>query len=135
MIEQGLVGLIQGNAGVRAIAAFGGFVSALPKDYPLPSWTHKTVSQPPSTTLTSFTGLRMRRWQIDCYGTAASQGADTINLAKAIDTVLNGFRGTLGDLDATYVDSCFQSDLIDFFDDAGRTYRRMLEYEIWFVQN
>lgn len=132
MIEQGLVGLIEGNAAVRAIAPTGGFLAELPKDYPLPSWTHKTVSQPTSATLTSFKGTKMRRWQIDCYGAAA---ADAINLAQAIDGVLDGFRGTLGDPDATYVDSCLQSDLIDFFDDASRSYRRMLEYEIWFVQN
>ena len=132
MIEQGLVGLIQADAAVRKIAPAGGFLSELPKDYPLPSWTQKTVSQPTSASLTSFRGLKMRRFQIDCYGNAA---ADAINLAQAIDNVLDGFRGTLGDPDDTYVDSCLQSDLIDFFDDASRSYRRMLEYEIWFVQN
>ncbi len=133
MIEQGLVGLVQADAGVRAIAPTGGFISTLPKDFQQPSWTHKTVSQPPSSLLQGPSGFKMRRVQIDCYGTAASQGADTILLAAAIDDVLDGFRGTLSDPDSTYVDSCLQSDLMDFFDEASRTYRRMLEYEIWFA--
>jgi hypothetical protein len=133
MIDEGLVALVQANAGVLAIAPSGGFLSELqPKDHALPSWTQKTISNPQHNTLTSFTGLTMRRWQVDCY---ANAGADAIGLARAIDTVLNGFRGVLADPDATYVDHCFRSDLIDFFDPAGRTYRRMLEYEIWFVQN
>lgn len=134
MIEQGLVGLVQADAAVRAIAPTGGFLSTLPKDFAQASWTHKVVSQPTSAGLTTVKGLTMRRVQIDCYGTAASQGADTIHLAVAINNVLEGFRGTLGDPDATYVDSIFLSDVMDFFDDAGRTYRRMLEYEIWFNQ-
>ena len=132
MVDEGLIILVQGNAGVLAIAPTGGYLAEQPKDDALPSWGQKTISNPSYSTLASFTGLTMRRWQVDCY---ANDGADAIGLARAIDAVLNGFRGVLADPDATYVDHCFRSDLIDFFDEAGRTYRRMLEYEVWFVQN
>ena len=36
------------------------------------------------------------------------------------------------DPDSTVIQGCFRSNLIDFFDEASRTYRRMLEYELWF---
>jgi hypothetical protein len=49
--------------------------------------------------------------------------------------VLNGFSGVLPDPDSTFVSSCFTSDEMDFFDEASRTYRRMIEYEIFFSQN
>lgn len=114
--------------------AVGGFFAELPKDYPLtvPVWSYRSISNVSNTTLTTSRGLNMRRLQIDCY---AAKPADVITLAKDIDDVLNGFQGTLPDPDSTYVSSCFSSDVIDFFDDAPRSYRRMLEYEIFYAQN
>lgn len=131
MIEEGLVKLVQGDASVAAIAtAGGGFLVDLPKNQTLPSWTHQVITGPGEYTLTGRQSLRKRRVQIDCF---AADPDDAVNLAAAIDAVLDGFRGTLTDADSTVVQGCFRSDLIDFFDDAPRTNRRMLEYEIWFI--
>jgi hypothetical protein len=70
--------------------------------------------------------------QIDCYGSTAAQA---ITLAKAIDAVLNGYRGTLPDADATVVQGCFRLNLIDPDPwDASQECRRILEYELWFYQ-
>lgn len=126
MIEQGLVLLVQGNAGVAAIAASGGFLGALPKDFTLPSWSYIVVSDPVDYELLGPVALGCTRIQIDCYGAAP---ADAINLAAAIDAVLNGYHGTLTDPDSTVVQGCFRLNKIDFFDDDARNYRRMLEYE------
>jgi len=128
-IEQGMVILVQGNAGVSAIAPLGGFLAELPKGQALPSWTYLYVSDQATYTLTGPDPLTMRRLQIDCY---ANAGADIVKLAAAIDAVLNGFKGLLSD-QQTLVQGCFRSNLIDFpFDDVARTYRRMLEYQLWF---
>lgn len=130
MIEQGLISLVQGNAAVSAIAVSGGgYFAELPKDAALPSWTYAFISGVPGLTLASPENLTHARYQVDCYGAVA---ADAIRLARAIHSVLNGFRGTLTDPDSTKVQGCFQSNLIDFFDDASRTYRRLLEYQLWF---
>jgi len=128
VIEEGIVQLVQSDAGVKAIAPLGGFLVQLPKDQTLPSWAYSVVSKVPNTSLQSARGLAMLRLQIDCDGSAP----DVIQLAAAIDNVLHGYQGTLPDPDHTYVSCCFQSDTKDFFDDAGRTLRRMLEYEILF---
>jgi hypothetical protein len=126
VIEQGLALLVQGNAGVAAIAAAGGgFLDTLPKDFPLPSWSYSIVSDPVDYELSGPVSLGSTRIQIDCYG---ATGADAIRLAKAIDTVLNGYRGKMTDPDTTNVQGCFRTNKIDFFDDAARNYRRMLEY-------
>jgi len=129
MIEQGLVELVQGNAGVSAIAAAGGYFAILPKDATLPSWTYTFIFNSSGLTLTTPESQTPSRVQIDCYGSAA---ADAIRLAKAIDSVLSGYRGTLADPDSIFVQGCFQINSIDFFDDARRTYRRMLEYRLWY---
>jgi hypothetical protein len=129
MIEQGLALLLQGTPAVAAIATSGGgFLSTLPKDFVLanaPSWTYTIVSDPTEYELTGPVSLGSTRIQIDCYG---ASGADAIRLAKAIDSVLIGYRGTLADPDNTRVQGCFRTNRIDFPDYDARNYRRMLEY-------
>jgi len=127
----GIVKLV--NAGLSSPpSTIGGFFVELPKDQPLPSWTYLSAGQTSDTTLTSSKGLNRRRLQIDCYGTTA---AEAITLGAEIDAVLNGYAGRLPDPDATFVSSCLSTDVMDFFDDARRSYRRMLEYEILFAQS
>lgn len=132
MIEEGIVRLLQTTPAVSAIAPVAGFFAELPKDNPLPSWTYITVSQAITSGLTFADGLRTRRIQLDCYGFLA---ADAIALAKAIDKVLLGYTGTLPDADHTFVNVILLEDQMDFFDDARRSYRRMLEYEIVYAQS
>lgn len=130
MIELGLVKLVQADAGVSALVGTrGGYFAELPKDYVLPSWTYQFVSGVPDVTFKSTEALTYSRYQVNCYGTVA---ADAIKLAKAINAVLSGFHGTLTDPDSTRVQGCFRSNLIDFFDDASQSFRRMLEYELWY---
>jgi hypothetical protein len=129
MLEAGFVTLVMASGRVTAIAATGGYLLELPKDQILPSWTYRVVSDHGDYGLRGEHGFVTRRFQIDCYGAKA---ADAILLAKAIDAVLSGWKGTLPDPDATVVHGCFRSDLSDFFDDPSRTPRRMLEYEIQF---
>lgn len=131
-IEQGLVMLVQDNSDVQALCSAGGFLGQLPANQALPSWTHDTITQQTDYLLSGRDSLVVRRVQLDCYGNTA---AEAIQLAAAIDAVLNGYRGTLSDPDSTVVAGCFQSNLIDFFDDASRTYRRLLEYMLWFQQS
>lgn len=129
MIESGIVILVQANADVTAISPIGGFLGELPKGQALPSWSYTFVSDVPLYTLTGKDPLTMRRLQIDCYGNAA---AEAITLAYAIDKVLSGYKGTLPDPDSTVVQGCFRSNLIDFVDGDSRTFRRLLEYSVWF---
>jgi hypothetical protein len=132
MIEQGLVMLVQASPAVAALAPGSGFFVEAPKDHALPLWTYATVSDQDPVALSGEHGFVTRRLQINCDGAIA---ADCILLARAIDNVLGGYSGVLADPDATPVHGCFRTNLIDFFDDPGRTSRRILEYEIWFTQN
>lgn len=131
MLEQGIVQLVQNDAQVSAIAtAGGGYLGTLPVSQPLPSWTYLRVAMKQNAGLQTPSGLAETRLQIDCYGTQDG----VVLLAKAINAVLNGYRGTLADSDSTYVDSCLLEDLQDFEEDPNaRTYRRMIEYRIFFV--
>jgi len=131
MIEEGLAKLVQGNSAVAAIAATGGYLQMLPKDLKLPSWTHQVITEETDYTFLNVVDLRRRRVQIDCY---ANDPDDVVALANAIDAVLSGYHGTLADADSTIVQGVFQSTAIDFFDTASRSFRRALEYDVWFNQ-
>ena len=128
MIEQGFVQLVQGASAVQAIAATGGFLAELPKDQALPSWSYTTVADSADYVLAGPVDLGSWNVQIDCY---AATREHAVLLAAAIDAVLNGYAGTLADPDQTVVQGIFRINKRDFFDDAPRTYRRMLEYEVW----
>jgi hypothetical protein len=136
VIEQGIVMLVQQDPGVLTICSSGGFMSTLPKGFALPSWTYLTVGNTSEDDgLTTISTLNRRMLQIDVYGDPAAQGADVLALAQVIDDVLGGYAGVLPDPDQTLCQGCFQSNMQDFFDDANRGYRRMLEYEIWYSRS
>lgn len=132
MIEAGISRLVQSDSAVAALCPRGGgYLVQLPKDAPLPAWTFAFVSESPDYLLTKRSELTQRRLQVDCYGSIA---ADAITLADAVDQVLDRFQGTLADPDATVVHRCFFDNLIDFFDEGRQSFRRVLEYQIWFYQ-
>jgi hypothetical protein len=127
MLEQGISMLV--NATISSPPFIGGFDVQLPKGAALPNWTYRNISDVPNTGLLFAKGLARRRLQIDVYGYAA---ADAFTMASTIDGILHGFAGILPDPGATFVSSCFRSDIEDYYDEASRTWRRMLEYEISF---
>jgi hypothetical protein len=131
MIEQGVVMLVQNDPTVKALCTNGGYWLSLPKDPTFPSWCYHVISSYTEPTLGAQKLLTFERWQIDVF---SNDGADCMELACAIDDVLNHFYGVLPDPDATYAQMIFRSDVTDFFDTTVRNYRRMLEYELHFVR-
>src|SRR5277367_7060950 len=118
--------LVQGDPEVHALCPSGGFYASLPKDPKLPSWAYNVISSSRELTLSNQKLLTFERWQIDVF---SNDGDTCIELAVAVDNVLDRYRGTLPDPDATAVQAIFRSDVTDFFDTTARNYRRMLEYE------
>lgn len=129
MIEDGICMLVQADPTVLAQCPLGGFYLSLPKGTPLPSWSYQVISEPTDYTHAGRTDLTERRLQIDIHGMG---GAEVLNLARAIDNVLSGYHGVLPDPQATNVQGIFRDNQIDLFDDASRTYRRVLEFFINF---
>jgi hypothetical protein len=132
MIEQGIQMLVQADVAVLALCPVGGFLGSLPKDQPRPSWAFKVISSAKlSQTLSRQRQVLQERWQIDCYGDTPDT---TVLLGIALDNVLEEYSGTLSDPDATTVQWITRVDLSDFFDDAARSYRRCLEYQLTFTR-
>lgn len=132
MIEQGILKMVQTAPAVAALAS-GGWLAELPKDVRLPAWRLTFFGGEQGRTLLGERGVTRRRMQIDCYCGEPS-AAVAVAVAAAIDGVLDEYHGTLPDDEATGVQRCWRpEEPMDFpLDEGSRTYRRMLEYEIWF---
>ena len=127
--ESGLVQLVQSDPTVASIST-GGWLRELPPKTVLPAWTWFVVTDKPNVGLIFTTGQTTRLIQVDCFGDTAS---DTVNLAAAIDNVLNGYSGVLTDTSppTVRIQVCYRTDLMDEpFDPDARNFRRMLEYEV-----
>lgn len=136
MFEDGLVKLIQSDGNVLAVCGPGGFTVQIPQTidaYTKPLWTWFFVTDKPDTALQIPGGMINALIQIDIYGATMPQVS---SLSYAINTVLEGFQGLLGDPQNTQITSCFRTDKRDFpFDSDSRIFRRMLEYEVTYYVN
>jgi hypothetical protein len=105
MIEQGLVGLVQADGPVAAMSPAGGFFARSSEGFrkPLPTWSYQGVSLNPNTTLLGTKGLHGFAGKSTVTATDAAQ---VITLANAIDNVLDGYQGNLADQEQTYVSAC-----------------------------
>jgi hypothetical protein len=138
VIEQGIVMLVQAGlvTSPPTIVPPGGFYAELPKDLLSASvpqaWTYDFVNEGGTYTHDGPQPLTGATLEIVCHG---YQAKDAINLAKAINQVLSGYKGTLPDPDHTQVSGIFSMHKSDFFSDQSRTYRRVLGYHLWYGAN
>lgn len=123
-LDQGIV-LLLAQHGI-----YNGFWIQLPPNFPYPSWTWTAIHEEAEAALQSPNGFFRRRFEIACYGNTNGTGADVINLANAINNVLNGFVGYLPDPHNIFVGVCWNIDETDSFDSSARSKERRLEYEI-----
>jgi len=138
MIDQGIVDLLANDSGVAAIlktstvAQLTGWTAqasiyqvVAPEDLErLPLIAFSYVGGSSGNTLDGVGGIQKLRLQIDCWGTTP---VDAKNLADAVRKVLDGYQGVLSD--GTWLQSAVMVHPgIDFFSDASRYYRRMLEF-------
>jgi hypothetical protein len=129
MIQQGLVALVQAGLGSPPLAT-AGYAGELPKDAVYPAWALKLVSGTPNTGLQFFRSFGRKNFDVTAWAPLPSAA---MALAKAIDAVLHGYRGTLTDPDAVYVDVCMRIDDWDgpSFSDTVRNWSTRAEYEIF----
>ena len=125
-IDQGITRLI--NSGLSSPPFSNSAFQTMPVNASYPNYVFKEISRVRNTGLLFAFGLVAMRMEIQVNGSPSGQGADAIRLSEQINQILNGYAGTLPE--GTIVSSCFQSDVIDIFDDAVRVYQRKMEYEI-----
>lgn len=124
--------LIQAGLATSFPSCQAGFAGQLPENAIPPAYTYKVISDPANLTLKSFSGFGQRRFEFNCFGVKA---VDAQSLAYKIDAVLNGFRGTLSDPDATRIDGMFRTDRMGpNYQSASRNFAVLLEYLVSYYE-
>jgi hypothetical protein len=126
MIEQGLMTLLAGNAPIAALVGTRISWVVLPENSTLPALTFQNVGSISSPTFETR-GMQRMRVQFDCWGATY---LDAITLRKAVETLLDGFQGTLSD--GTYLQNVVSLQQVDFFDHDVRVFRAMIEFRLYY---
>lgn len=129
MIEAGISHLLVTTPAVEAICGTRIYPMILPTEPTYPAATYQMISANPDPTLDT-SGFQRWRIQFDCFGRSYS---DAAGLRGALITALNGYLGTLND--GTRLQNAEFHNLTDFFYDASRTYRCMVEFYVYFTFN
>jgi len=135
MIDEGLVSLLAGDAGVKAILASGDagsiYQMVVPEDEAqYPCIGYQFVGGASGGTFNT-SGMQRSRVQLDCW---AIRPEDGMHLAEAVRKALNGYQGLLSD--GTYLSNAVLIHPgVDLFSDQSRFFRRMLEFYLLYNFN
>lgn len=126
MIEQGLTALVTADPGVSALIGTCFYPVILPETPTYPCMSYQVVSASSEYNL-GATAERWKRIQFDAYGQAYS---DCKAIVAALDTVLDGYTGTLPD--GTQILGSFRVVELDLMLQYSRVFRTMVEYTFHF---
>lgn len=113
-LEESLFLALAVDAAVNAIAGQRVYPNRLPQKVTYPCVMYFRVSTVRDYHQAGSDGVPQARFQINSY---AAKYADAKALAKAVLEVLDGFSGTLGDLQGANVLGVFSEDEMDDYDD------------------
>lgn len=121
--------LVTGDAGVTALIGTRLYpVQGVPDNPTFPYVTYQPVTAGSDYTLDGAEARRMRL-QFDCW---ALSSLDNLNILIAFRNLLSGFEGTL--TDGTRVLFTSRENQMENFDNNGKTYRSICEYEFLFSE-
>jgi len=118
IIEQAIKNQLQADAAVLALTVERIHYANAPQDTPKPYVVMYKISDVPTYTHGGKDGKHTARIQLSCYGTTY---LSVKNVSAAIDSVLSGFKGTLGGVGGMTVQGCFKDGDMDgdYEDNSG----------------
>lgn len=137
-IEQGLFQLVTSNAGVQTAVGVdaNGIARAFwvlaPQGTVAPFLVFSRVGTVDQYAMAGTTGLREGMFQISCY---ASSFLSSRTIAKTVRQLLENFKGTLPDTDATVVKAVFtDKDFDQKYEEGGSSFifQAILQFKVWF---
>lgn len=129
--EEGLMDLLEADAGVTAIVGAGAVARIFPRKLKsgatMPAITYSLVSAPlAALTLDDASRQRKTRYQFDCWTDLAAGGyLRAAQLCSAIIGVLEGYRGTL--TSGHRVDETRVVNFLDLYDPESERDRRIVD--------
>ena len=135
-VEKGLFQLIQSDAGVSSLVSMangkGVYWILAPKSSSFPLIVLNRVATTDTIAMEGDLGFRNALFQVDCY---AGDFYSSRAVAAAVRSLLESYKGTLPDTDATEVAGVLQTKDWDYPYEEGSVgfvYRAMLEFRVWY---
>lgn len=122
----GVAAVLWADAGFHAASPGGISAVLLPEKVTLPATTYQIIVGTSEPTFDT-SGLQTTRVQFDCFG---SSYADAYAAREALIQALNGYRGAL--VDGSFLQGALVITSVDFFADAPRQYRCMVEFYLMY---
>lgn len=128
MIEEALVSILQNDSGVNAITTRV-YPVDLPQNPVFPAVIYMKISGMRDHALSGPTGHAHPRFQIEAWATTYSAAK---GLARAIRQALDGYSGTVGDVE---IGSILIESERDFYEPEVKCHRTIMDFMIWHTEN
>ena len=132
-LEKGLYTLLTDDAGVSALVGAKVYFVLAPKGVAVPYVVVTRTWTGDCHTMAGDAGTRDALIQMDCY---ATDYYSSRALSKTVRKLLDSYKGTLSDTDATKVQGIFTEKDWDMPYQEGAkgfVFRSMLEFRVWYV--
>lgn len=148
MIEQGLLQLLGATSSVTTLIGTDPanhpqvYWKLAPKGIKTPCIVLSRITTGDTYTMAGPSGLRDGLFQVDCYVDSKGTGSTaayylTRKVSKAVRQLLESYRGTLPDAEATVVNGIFtEKDWdMDYEEGAmGFVFRALLQFRVWYYE-
>lgn len=128
-IEEALAEHLLSISAVTTIFGSKIYPGTIPQGTVLPCLNYTAAGGGRVVALEGVTGLERRQYRFNIW-TDKSDIDTLVNGAEAVQTALNGFRGTMGTTYAVNVQRIMLNDIRDFFEPDSETHQRVLEFDI-----
>lgn len=128
MIVEALRSFVLADAAIAALVADRVYPLTLPQGVTLPAMTYQVVFGEHPVIHDGPQGLARARVQFDCW---AERYSETVAIAGALRTVLNGYRGAMGAIPDVVAKVAGE---LDGWEPDVRAFRKTVDFQIWYVE-
>lgn len=128
-IERTLVEHLNGVGALTTLVGSKIYAGTIPQGTELPAITFIPVGGGPTHSLNGTSGYEMRRYRFSIYEDK-TQVDSMIQIADALQTALDGYRGSMGTTYVTDVQRIMLNSVRDFFEPDSEAHQRVLEFDI-----
>lgn len=128
IIEQAIITALLADSALIAVVGQRIYPVLAPQDIEAPYVVINKISGPRNHSMGGSSHLVNPRFQFSCFATTYAVAKQVSGL---IQTVLQGYSGTLGGVGGVAVNGCFYEDETDMYEDDTKLFHVALDFKLW----
>lgn len=128
-IERTLVEHLRGVSALTALVGQKIYPGIIPQGTALPAITFMPIGGGPTHSMTGSSGYEMREYRFTVY-TDKKEVDTMLQITDALQTAIDGYRGSMGTTYVTVIQRIMLKDIRDFFEPDSEAHQRVLEFDI-----